>query len=87
MNSSLLQLTLQVAGRLRVKVIELPSQDRDHVPGHVLDHLGIFKAARLHCPLALVALPPAVDWLKGVEGSITFLPIAVPEQSSKTQSE
>jgi hypothetical protein len=37
----LLQVAAQVARRFGVEVVELTLEDRDHVPGHVLDHLRI----------------------------------------------
>ncbi len=39
----LLQLTLEVARRLGIEVVELPLQDRDHVTRDVLDHLRVLE--------------------------------------------
>ena len=41
----LLELALEEAGRLGVEVVELALEDRDHVPGHVLEHLGVLERA------------------------------------------
>jgi hypothetical protein len=41
----LLELAGEETARLGVEVVELPLDDRDDVPGHVLDHLGVLERA------------------------------------------
>ena len=40
-----LDLAVEEPGGLGLEVVELPREDRDHVPGHVLDDLGVLQGA------------------------------------------
>ena len=59
MNSVSSRLAAQELGRLRVEVVELALEDRDDVPGDVLEDLGVLERAAaaldgrgLHCARA-----------------------------------
>ena len=43
MNSSPSSSPLQEPRRFGVEVVELALEDRDHVPGNVLEHLGVLE--------------------------------------------
>ena len=47
MNSSSGSLAGEELRGLRLEVVELALQDRDHVPGHVLQDLGVLERAAL----------------------------------------
>ena len=47
MNSSSGSLAGEEFRGLGLEVVVLPLQDRDHVPGHVLEDLGVLKRAAL----------------------------------------
>ena len=52
-------LAAQEAGGLGVEVVELPLEDRDHVPGDVVVDLGVLEGADLALAVLLLAPGPA----------------------------
>jgi hypothetical protein len=47
----LLQVTAQEAGRLGLEIVEFTLEDRNHMPGHVVDHFWILARAGAGCGL------------------------------------
>ena len=61
MNSSSGMSPCEELGGLRLEVVELPLEDRDHVPGHVLQDLGVLERAALGGGLGVLKLAPSCE--------------------------